>query len=248
MTNRAHRNVAPAKQPSPIKKDTLSVVILAAKMGHRMKSRGPKCLFNLRDDLTILDTQLQSVWSKYPNADVIIVADFQYEKIRDYVQYRYPARVVINPHHEQRGMMHGVSIGVQATASQNLLIMYGDLVVAPDALNLLGKASAIQNTKFNQNQRPDDEIGVAIGDNLNITNLAYGLPYKWCQMAYFTGKEFELLRDLAFSNKTTNWMLHEGLNAIINDGGNFISYAVPNTAIVDVDSVEDLEKARKFYD
>jgi choline kinase len=245
MASRARRNIAPAKQPAPIKKDTLTVIILAAKMGRRMKSRGPKSLFRLTDTLTIIDTQLQAVWGKYPNADVVIVADFEYEKIRDYVRARYPARIVLNPQHEQNGMMHGIGMGLQATASKRALIMYGDLVLCPGAFNLLGGASAIHTTDHDDNQ--DLEIGAVIGDNINVTNLAYGLPYKWCQMAYFTGKEFDMLEELAFSSSASTWMFHEGINNIILNGGDFISYGVSRDNIIDVDSPSDLEKARKLY-
>lgn len=247
MTNRASRNVAPAKQPAPIKKEALTVIILAARMGRRMKSKGPKPLFPVRDGLTILDTQLQSIWTKYPTADVIIVGDFQYQKIRKYIYGRYPARIVLNPNNEDYGMMHAVGIGLQAAASRNVLIMYGDLVVNSNALNLLANASAIHNRPFMADEKSDSEIGVAVGEDMNVTNMAYGLPYRWSQMVYFTGNEFDILAELAFSDRTTNWMLHEGINEIINSGGKFISYSLSYHNAIDIDSPEDLDKVRKLY-
>jgi choline kinase len=245
MASRARRNIAPAKQPLPIKKDELTVIILAAKMGRRMKSRGPKSLFGLTDSLTIIDTQLQAVWGQYPNADIIVVTDFEHEKIRDYVRGRYPARIVLNPEHEQHGMMYGVGVGLQASASRKVLVMYGDLALCPGAFNLLGNASAIHITDHESNI--DVEVGAVTDGASNVTNLAYGLPHKWCQMAYFTGKEFDMLEELAFSSSASTWMFHEGINNIILNGGEFISYGISQDNIIDVDSPSDLERARGLY-
>lgn len=245
MASKAQRNIAPAKQPLPIKRDTLTVIILAAKMGRRMKSRGPKSLFKLTETLTIVDTQLQAIWRQYPEADVIVVADFEHEKIRNYIRAHYPARIVLNPEHEQNGMMYGIGVGLQATVSRKALIMYGDLVLCPGAFNLSANASAIHIADDDGNT--DLEIGAVVDDKTNVTNLAYGLPHKWCQMAYFTGKEFDMLEELAFSRTSSTWMFHEGINNIILNGGNFISYSVPNDNIIDVDSPSDLELVRKLY-
>lgn len=246
MASRARRNIAPAKTPQPISPEQLSVIILAAKMGRRMKSRGPKCLFELRRNLTILDTQLQSIWCQYSNADIVIVADFGYESIRKYIRGKYPARIVLNPYHDNYGLMHGIGIGLQATASKRVLVMYGDLVVCPGMLSLLSNASALHVTDHENKQ--DEEIGVTTDAQMNVTNLAYGLPHKWCQMAYFTGDEFDMLEQLAFHQRSKNWMFHEGINDIITGGGNFISYSVSVNQVLDVDSPDDLEKARRLYD
>lgn len=243
--SKARRNIAPSKKPSPFGRDELTVILLAAKMGRRMKSKGPKSLFALNHNLKIIDNQIQAIWSQYAQADIIIVADFQYEKIRNYVRGKYPVRVILSPDHEEYGMMHGVGVGLQACISKNILIMYGDLVLEQNILNP-SQHSAVYLT--NHSGKCDDEIGAVIGDDQCITNLAYGLPYRWCQVAYFTGQERAMLEKLAFSPRMYNWMFHEGINEIISKGGNFISHILSLSGIVDIDCWEDLEQIRKLYD
>lgn len=244
--SKARRNIAPAQKPRPFGIDELTVILLAAKMGRRMKSRGPKSLFQLNHNLKIIDNQIQVIWGKYPQADIIIVVDFQYEKIRNYVKNKYPVRVILSPDHEEYGMMHGIGIGLQACVSKNVLIMYGDLVISQDILNLLGDISTIHLTEHMDGW--DEEVGAIIGNDLLITNLAYGLPYRWCQIAYFTGKEREMIEKLSFSPRAYNWMFHEGINDIIIHGGNFISQILSPNNIFDIDCWEDLTNIRKLYE
>lgn len=251
--SKARRNIAPSKKPCPFGQDELTVILLAAKMGRRMKSKGPKSLFELNYNLKIIDNQIQAIWSQHTQADIIIVADFQYEKIRNYVRGKYPVRVILSPDHEEYGMMHGVGVGIQACISKNILIMYGDLVLEQNILNLSQHSASEPHGSSiiyltNHSNKCDDEIGAVIGDDQYITNLAYGLPYRWCQIAYFTGREREILEKLAFSPRTYNWMFHEGINDIISKGGNFISHILSPSSIVDIDCWEDLERIRTSYE
>ena len=47
----------------------------------------------------------------------------------------------------------------------------------------------------NKQQMHDKEVGITICDH-KATILSYGLPTKWSQIAYITGKEFRIIKHI----------------------------------------------------
>ena len=77
---------------------------------------------------------------------------------------------------------------------KNILFFHGDLYFNDKALSNLNykKSFLLIDSK---NMMKPKEIGVTIQNN-KATMLSYGLPTKWCQMAFITGKELKILKNI----------------------------------------------------
>ena len=104
----------------------LTVIIPVAGMGHRMKSYGPKCLLKANQKETILEKTVSNIKREYPYSDIIVVVGFEADKvIKSLPSF---VRIVENQNYEKTNIVESLRIGINASAHDNVLIIYGDLI------------------------------------------------------------------------------------------------------------------------
>jgi choline kinase len=244
MVNKAHRHIAPAKLPHD--DDRLTVIIPAAGIGKRMKSKGPKALLPVHRGMPILEHQARVILKVYPHADIIAVVGFEHHKIRKELWGQFPIRLVYNHDYATTNVLYSVSLGLDAMLPGPVMIIHGDLVFNQAMIQgLAGEASALLVSPTNCIE--PDEVGMGYQDGM-VTQLSYALPVKWAQIAYLMEEELELFRHTAFQGRfNQQWFLHEALNHIINKGGKFVAHKPPRGGkIVEVDKYDDLTKAKQI--
>jgi choline kinase len=237
MNRTQSRCTTTAKTPATY--DALTIIILAAGAGHRMKSRGAKALLPI-GRATLLEHQITTLWKMYSKAEIIVVTGFQASKIRNLCRGTYPLRLVYNPQYETANVMFSIALALENTLARNVLILHGDILfntnmIADLATGRSKIAVLPENAKTNT-----DNVGVVIGDNC-ITNMSYGLPRTWAQMAYFTDKELTLFEKIAFNHEvSSNWFFYEGINHVINAGGIFTAHTPANSHWLEINNINDL--------
>jgi choline kinase len=247
MRSSTSRYTVPAKRVAPgTGNNRLSVVITSANMGKRMKSYGPKALFALGNQ-TIIDRQVRTIWNVFPNADIFVVVGFEAEKIREQIKSKYPIRLIYNSLWNDTNVVYSLSMALHACTTDCVLILHGDLVFNEEAIR------GITNTKSRAlvdiaNSFKADEVGLVFNDHDKIiTNFSYGLPTKWAQIIYLEGIEKSILEKISHDHEMSEkWFLYEALNYVIAQGGKFHVHQPIGLKIVEVDTIKDLERARKI--
>lgn len=237
----AKRHIAPSKLPK--KDERLTIIIPAAGIGKRMKSRGPKALLPINHGMSILEMQIRTLNRVYPNAEILVVVGFEHHKIRKHVWNQFPVRIIRNSKYQETNVTYSVSLALDAALPGSIMIIHGDLVFDKAAISgLAGKCSSLL---IDNDNLEDEEVGILQRDGV-VYNLAYGLSQKWVQMAYLTGRELNLFRNTCFNYEMSNqWFLHETINYVIDKGGKFIAYE-PKMKLVEVDKYDDLKKGKRI--
>lgn len=219
-----------------------SVVIPMAGIGTRMKSYGPKCLLDI-GGTSILDNQLKHINKLLPQSEIILVAGFESEKVREKVKSKANISVLDNPDFLTTNVFKSISLGVQR-AKHDVILIYGDLV-----FNELTLKAPFGNHSFimldSSGYMDKEEVGCIVEHNL-LVNMMYGLPNKWAQIAYFHGKELELLKKAADIPKYGIYFGFEIINIILNSGGKFGSCSPTGMKIIDIDSSKQLPIASEI--
>jgi len=119
--------------------------------------------------------------------------------------------------------------------------MHGDLWFNADTLKNLkyDKSFIVVDT---QKRFENKEVGVTVDSNSKATFFSYGLDTKWCQMAFFTGKEFKIAKNLfnKFEPHHKKMLSFEVLNKMISMGASFACYEPKNMQIVEIDRIKDI--------
>jgi hypothetical protein len=118
--------------------------------------------------------------------------------------------------------------------------MHGDLVISYEIFNSINLNSSFILVD-SMNKFEEKEVGVTVVDG-KVSVLSYNLPVKWCQIAYFTGEEMNILRKLLirqdFNSKYI--LTFEIINKVIELGGSFKSYDIGTSFIKEIDSLKDI--------
>ena len=94
----------------------------------------------------------------------------------------------------------------------------------------------------NKDKMREKEVGVTIVDD-KASILSYGLDTKWCQIAFLTGKEFAILRQICSkaTNETKTLLAFEIINSIISKGGSIKIHEPNSMSMVEIDCMKDIK-------
>jgi choline kinase len=218
----------------------LTVIVPAAGVGRRMKSYGVKALVELSLRETIISRQIRIIRSVFPKADIVVVTGYEVERLMRALPHG--VKVVENERYEETNVIRSISMGLRVASYPNVLIVYSDLVFNKEAVswaNTNGSGVLIDS----RHQFGDDEVGTMIVDG-RVTNFSFGLPVKWGQIAYLTGRELELFRRIASQSDKRRHFGHEVLNSVIDAGGRIRAIEPRDLKIVEIDSSKDIEIAK----
>jgi CTP:phosphocholine cytidylyltransferase-like protein len=239
MTKPPSSYVHVLKQEGGGKDSKLSIIILASNPGYRMKSFGPKCLIKDKQGVSILSRQMASFQDEFSHYEVIVVGGFEIDKLTK----NRPAgiRIVENISYESSNEIEDIRLAINNAMYDNLLIIAGDIYFNRNVINNITQKSTLI---VDDNDRMlDDDIGTTIVDNsITIMSMSIKSP-KWARIGYFTEKEARLLRQFASTRDNARLFLFEGINYILDKGGEFIGKKTQkNDVLVHVDNSKELEK------
>ena len=128
-------------------------------------------------------------------------------------------------------------LAVNNTHRKGILFVHGDLLFNAEALNMdYTKSFVVVDTK---GQMEKKEVGVTIEDNGIASIFSYGLECKWGQIAYITGKELRIARQIfsKFEPQHKKMLSFEILNKIIESGGVFKCHEPDGMILFEIDKI-----------
>ncbi len=210
-------------------------------MGQRMKSYGVKSLINIMPRLDIITHQLNIIRKTFINCEIILITGFESEKLMR--QTPNDIIKIKNERFEETNVMKSIGIGLHAATTDNILIVYGDLVFNQQALQIPIKESAIV---IDKNTMTTNEVGCNVNNDGYVEYLMYDRPNKWAQIILLKGRELDLMREMAWEKDNDNLYGFEVLNSIIEKGGRFKAIVPSGIKANDIDSSKDLQVVKRI--
>lgn len=220
-------------------KDTkgISVVILSAGAGLRIRANEPRSLIKINDE-TLINHQIKAVNNSFKSYEIVGVFGTHIDKIIKKLGGKI--RIVENQLHESTNNSESMRLGLNNCINNSVLFIHGDIYFDSSLL-----IDANYNKSFLLLDANDDmdekEVGVTISKN-NISILSYGLKKKWCQICHFTGRELKILRNIfsKFKEPDRKMLSFELINKVIESGGSFTCYEKKGSHVVEIDCIKDL--------
>lgn len=219
-------------------KSDLAVIILSAGVGSRIKSNEPRSLIKIGKK-TLIEHQIDVLNNSIDQHEIVGVFGYSIEKIIKKI--RGKIRIVENQIYDTTNNSESLRLAVNNTNKNNILFFHGDLYFNDKTL-LECKYKKSFLLVDNKGMMKSKEIGVTIQNN-KATILAYGLPTKWCQIAFITGKELRILKNILSKLRGSQKKLlsFEIINNMIAMGANFECYEPKDMSIVEIDCIKDLK-------
>lgn len=217
--------------------DSISVVIVSAGAGSRIRSNEPRSLIKIKND-TLINHQIQAITDTFKTYEVIGVFGTQIEKILKKVDNRI--RVVENQLHNETNNSESMRLGLNNSLYNNVLFIHGDIYFKSSLLKSADYTKSFLVVDANQDMS-EKEVGLTINNN-KASILSYGLEKKWCQMCFLTGKELKILKSifLKFQESDRKMLSFEIINKIIENGGSFACHEKKGSHVVEIDCIKDI--------
>lgn len=219
------------------KKKDISVILLSAGLGHRMKSIEPRCLIKIGEKY-LIEHQVESLNHAMNGVEIIGVFGPHVERILKKVNN---IRFVENQLYNETNNSESLRLGINNAANKNILFIHGDIFFRHDVFKGVDFSHSFLILD-GSNDLEDKEVGVTTHNDKIIT-LSYGLEKKWAQICYLTGKELKLLKTIFFKQGKIDKkkLSFELINQIIENGGIFRHYENNKTNIVEIDCIKDIK-------
>jgi len=233
---RAIRNIQPAKDY--IDTNPITIIIPAAGEGIRMKAYGPKPLVKLKPGLTILEYQIQLLRHKFTNATIILISGYEANKVIN----NAPPKIIHieNERYSTTNVTRSIGLGLRATLTDRVLIMYGDIICNSATFKCLLEKQSLLFVDTS-NTMTENEVGCVIEKDTGvIEHILYDLPNKWAQIVYLVGKELDMFKQITNNPLNENLLGFEVINEIIDKGGKFYQSSSKNIKVNDIDCSKDL--------
>jgi len=217
--------------------DSISVVIVSAGVGSRIRSNEPRSLIKIKDD-TLVNHQIQAITDTFKSYEIIGVFGTQIEKILKRVDNRI--RVVENQLHNETNNSESMRLGLNNSIYDNVLFIYGDIYFKSKLLKSADYTKSFLVVDANEDMS-EKEVGLTANGN-KVSILSYGLEKKWCQMCFLTGKELKILKSifLKFQESDKKMLSFEVINKIIENGGSFACHEKKGSHVVEIDCIKDI--------
>jgi len=231
-----NRFVAPTKRRGKKDSGEISIIILAASPGYRMKSYGPRALLKTDDGKTILQQILDCSSYHFPGSEILVSVGFEADKVIKDLQKEVV--IVENQLYETTNMIEECRLCLNAATNDSAVIIHGDLIFNVNTLENLTKfgSSIVVDNHENMNL---DEIGIT-EVNKNATIFSYGLGTKWCYITYLEDKEFSLFKQFCANRDRNKLFVCEGLNHVLDNGGNLRCIENEGMKISKIENSRDL--------
>lgn len=219
----------------------ISVAILSAGVGARIKSYEPRCMLRICDK-TLIEHQISTIENCFKKIDVISVVGYESGRIIKKLSDKN-TRIIENQSYSTTNTAESLRLAFNNNVKKGFLFIHGDLLFNAETLNQLDYRKSfilVDNNKMFE----DKEVGVTVDRNNKATILSYGLPTKWCQIAFMIGKELKIAKSIfnRFDNHHKKMLSFEVINKMISMGASFECYEPNKMKIMEIDRIKDIVK------
>lgn len=234
------RCVAPTRPSGAGKTEGLSVIILGASPGYKMRAYGAKCLLKDKYGNTLLDNQSQIIKQNYENSEIILIGGFEIDKV--YKNKPQFVHLIECTNYEQTNEIEEARLGIMNATFDKVLILFGDIYFNPPFIDQCSYEKSFLIADKEERMLADD-VGLTVIDGyVTILSLALAKP-KWCKTVFLRDKELRLFKQFVLDKHNNKLFLFEALNFIIERGGELqVKFSNASGNIVHIDNTEELKK------
>ena len=216
----------------------IGVIILGA--ANRPSLDEPRSLIQLKNT-NLIQHQIKIIKDLFHTPDLIFVGGYQLNQIKKELPKNI--RIGENNQYETTNIGKSLAIGLDINILDSVLIVYGDMFFQHDIFDHLH--TDVSSAIYSNNKNKKQEVGVIV-NGTNVETFSYNSKSKWAQIAYLTGDELKIFKNLCEQRENHTLTGFEILNTVINVGGSIKAVETETEFFTDIDTIDDVRKVRRY--
>jgi CTP:phosphocholine cytidylyltransferase-like protein len=227
----------------------ISIILLSAKPGVRMKSYGPPSLLPLGSH-ALIDIQIEAIRAAHKTFEIVLCCGFEANKIIKYVKNKYKSlniRIVENQKFEEHNCCESLRLCLNNIHSTSIMVCNGELLLYPEMVKVHQDKSYLL-TQHNSKKITNLEVGSVVDEDNIVSNICYGLPNIWSEVFYINGKDsIEALRKIVSSEGYKNKFVFEALNDL-SKSKHIFRQQINKNSVVKIDDMKTYHNIKEKYE
>ena len=235
----------------------MKAIILAAGIGERLMpltENVPKPLVEI-NGITLLERMIRSLIEN-KITDIVITTGFAEDRIKDFIKEKYPEiniTYVKNPIFGETNYIYSLWLAKEVVKDDDIILIHGDMLFDPMLMKRIVESDKSCALIKNSQEVPEKDFKARIKNGL-ITEIGvnvFGEDARFCAPLYKILKPdfekwVEIMEEFVKENKV-NCYAEDALN-VIADKIKFHPVYYNDEFAMEIDNLEDLEKARKHLE
>jgi CTP:phosphocholine cytidylyltransferase-like protein len=227
----------------------ISIILLSAKPGTRMKSYGPPSLLTLGSH-TLIDIQIEAIRAVHKTFEIVLCCGFEASKIIKHVKNKYRGlniRIVENQKFEEYNCCESLRLCLNNIHSTSIMVCNGELLLYPEMVKVHQDKSYLL-TQHSSKKVLNLEVGSVVDENDIVSNISFGLPNIWSEVFYINGKEsIENLRKIVSLDGYKNKFVFEALNDL-SKSKHIFRQQINKNSVIKIDDMKTYHNIKEKYE
>jgi len=196
----------------------MKCIIIADKHKKRSKSKGWVGLYKINKNTLLINNQINTLRSVFPNIKIIYVYGFDHKKVEDFFDNYNNKNVipVYNKMYEECGDVFSLS-KAKMFIDQDTLVLGGDMILKPSMFkDFQPKTSLVY-----LNQKTPNELGCTVNKEGKVEHICYDLENYITNLFYFNRADSDIMRAIVSRKAFRNYFLFEIINMMTERGVRF---------------------------
>jgi len=238
----------------------MKAVIPLAGSGTRLRpltDHTPKCLLDI-GGYTTLGLTINGILKNGIN-DFIFVVGFEHNKIKEFIKNNFPnlrTKFVLNPDYEVTNSIYSFWMTRELIRNEAILLLDGDIIFGEKVISDLLKSEHDNGLILRKGTDLDEEdMKAAVDDNGMVTEISKTVDLSIASGESIAIQKFSLdgVKNLI---KAADYLIQEEKNVddwyeaaiqrMIDNGGEVAAIDVNHLPCFEIDTVEDIEYAKKY--
>lgn len=227
----------------------INALIIAPEITKGMKSIGSKSLLEIKKKLSILEYQINHLFTIDPHITITVATGFDSDRIVDLINTSFKNKInyIYNKLYTTTNQAASLRIFLDIAQNKdidNLFIMTSGVLLKNAAISKNELAGSSKIFVLNKDKE-NFELGCSAANN-HAEYIFYDLPKVWSECVYLNKEAICKLKHIIDTKQIDQMYLFETINALIHNNIIIATHNIDKKKIMKINNQKDLTKARLF--
>jgi hypothetical protein len=219
-----------------------NIFIVVPEITKGMKSIGSKALLPIKNNISVLEYQIQQIRKFNKKSRIFIGTGFESEKIKKITQKYTNIYYVDNKEYNNTNQSKLIVSLIKDFDINNLLIISNGVIFRNNPFTY-----DTDDSKVFMLDKPKNNFIIGSTESDNLEYLFYDMPVLWTECVFFNKSSIQQIKDISIIRNIDQFYIFELINTLIEKYNTlFVKTYIKKQNIMKINTIKDIPKAKLF--